>query len=345
MRGPRLCGNPDVVPATHPTLRNAMESTPLKRRGLLGLIAALPIFARRAEAGPPSFELEPGLVAGQHWRYAFERKVQRGGQVMHWYRATLRLRVLESGADGTLLEWIEGDQVIVEAHPSRRPVMEMGFEIARDLPIVVALDAAGGVRSLANLDVVRTHCLALMDALAARWRDRPDTAALADNLLPAMKAAYATDAMVAAATLKEPMLLLGAMGRRFGADEPVEFRTALANPLGGEPLPAIARFAIRDVRPGEHQAELGWLMVSDPVATDSMAREGAATAANVVAAAVGPDKARLAADAAALPAITLEERGDYVVDTATAWPVRVTHARTLRAGALVQVEETWFTRA
>jgi len=52
------------------------------------------------------------------------------------------------------------------------------------------------------------------------------------------------------------------------------------------------------------------------------------------------------ADAAtALPAITLEERGDYLIDLATAWPVRVTHARTVRAGDLAQVEETSFSLA
>ena len=150
---------------------------------------------------------------------------------------------------------------------------------------------------------------------------------------------------MALAALKEPMLLLGAMGRRFGADEPVEFRTALASPLGGEPIAAIARFSIRGVQPRTQRAELGWLMVSDPVATNDAVRDVAGHAARIAEAAAGKDTATRQAALAAMPAITLEERGDFVVDTATAWPVRVTHARTVRAGAMAQVDETSFSRA
>jgi len=322
-----------------------MNAPTVKRRGLLGLIASLPIFGRSAEAGPPSFELVPALPAGLQRTYKFERKVTRHGAVLHWYRAPLRLRVVETGDDGTLLEWIEGEQTIVEAHPSRLPLLELGLAALRELPLHVQLDGTGRVEALVNLQTVREHSLALVDRMADLWRARPETAELADKMLPAMKAAYATDAMVAAQSLKEPMLLLGAMGRRFGADEPVQFRTALGNPLGGPPLPAIARFAIRDVRRRAGQAELGWLMVSDPVATDAAARAGVAKAVDV-AAAGAVHKAQAIADAATeLPAITLEERGDYVIDLATAWPVRVTHARTVRAGDLAQVEETSFSLA
>ena len=320
-----------------------MTDVPMKRRGLLGLIAALPIFGRLPDAGPPSFELVPDLRAGQQWRFAFERKVVRGGAVMHWYRSPLQLRVLETDADGALLEWTEGAQTIVDAHPSRRPLLEMGLATMRDMPVLLRIDTRGRLDSLANLDTVRRHCLGWLDQMEAQWRARPETAVIAEQMVPAMRAAYVSDAMVAASTLKEPAILLGAMGRRFGADEPVQFRTALSNPLGGDPIAAIARFAIRDVRRRAGQADLGWLMVSDPVATDDAARDVAAQAVALAARAAAPDKAQALADAAAaLPPVTLEERGDFVVDTATAWPVRVTHARTVRAGAIAQVEETRF---
>ncbi len=319
--------------------KSTMNPPTLRRRGLLGLIASLPIFGRSAEAGPPSFELLPALQAGQRWTFAFERQVARNGAVLHRYRSTLRLRVLDASADGATLEWLEGDHVIVDAHPQRRPLLELGLAAMRDVPLVVELDPVGRVQSLRNANTVRLAILGGFDATAAHIGTQPEAAPVIAAMLPAMKAALATDAMVTASALKEPMLLLSAMGRRFGADEPVEFRTTLVNPLGGEALDAIARFRIHDVDPRAAQATLGWLMVSDPVATDAASRANLRRGAAIAGVA---DKPATTAAIAALPAITLEERGDYVVDTASAWPVRVTHARTLRAGPIAQVEETSF---
>ncbi len=312
--------------------------TDAKRRTLLGLIASLPIFGRCADAGPPSFELIPALRAGQQWRFAFERQVTRGPEVMHWYRAPLHVRVLEADADGALLEWVEGAQTIVDAHPQRGALLALGLAATREVPLRLRVDAAGRVVAIANAAEVRGLCLGLMDAAAVQLGADPDTRDIVDTMLPAMKAAYASDEMVAVASLREPMILFGAMGRRFGADEPVEFRTALANPLGGAPLPAIARFAIRAVQPRAGRAELGWLMVSDPAATTAAAQAGVDTAARLVGDAIDDDPEHVV-----LPPVSLEERGDFVVDTASAWPARVTHARTVRVGAMAQVDSTSFT--
>ena len=312
--------------------------TDVKRRTLLGLIVSLPIFGRCADAGPPSFELIPAPRAGQQWRFAFERKVTRGPDVMHWYRAPLHVRVLEAGAEGALLEWVEGAQTIVDAHPQRRPLLALSLAATREVPLRLRVDAAGRVLSLANATEVRGLCLRLLDAMAAHLGTDPDARDIVDAMLPALKAAYASDEMVAVATLREPMILFGAMGRRFGADEPVEFRTALDNPLGGAPLPAIARFAIRAVQPRAARAELGWLMVSDPVATTAAAQAGVDTAGRIVGDAIDAGPGQVV-----LPPVSLEERGDFVVDTASAWPARVTHARTVRVGAMAQVDSTSFT--
>lgn len=309
----------------------------VKRRTLLGLIASLPIFGRCADAGPPSFELIPQLQAGQHWRFAFERKVTRDGAVMHWHRAPLDVRVLEADAGGALLEWIEGPQTIVDADPQRRPLLALSLAAMREVPLRLRLDAAGRVQALANPGEVRGLCLALMDASASQLGQEAATREVVHAMLPALKAAFGSDELVAAATLREPMILLGAMGRRFGADEPVEFRTALANPLGGAPLPAIARFSIRAVQPRAKRAELGWLMVSDPVATGAMAQAGVDAALRIATPAAGQG-----AGGAALPAVLLEERGDFAVDTVSAWPTRVAHQRAVRVGASAQVDTITF---
>jgi hypothetical protein len=332
--GATYAGAPNPQKTGHP-----VTDLPLQRRGLLGLIAALPIFGRCADAGPPSFALVPALQPGQEWRFAFERKVVRGAAVVQWYRAPLQVRVLGTDADGALLEWREGEQTIVDADPQRRPLMEIALAALRDVPLQLRVDASGRVQSLVNVAAVRAQCLELMDIAAARLAVDPAKAPMIAAVFPAIKAAFGTDAMVTAASLREPAILLGAMGRRYGAREPVEFRTDLPNPMGGAPVPAIARLSIRSVSPRSKRAELGWLMVSDPVATQAMARAGVEQATRAIAAAtfVKPN--------ISVPEMSIEERGDFVVDTATAWPVRVTHQRTVRAGTLAEVDQASFSLA
>jgi len=53
-------------------------SSELSRRGLLGLLAAFPIFGRCREEGPPSFELVPQPIAGQQLGRSL-----RGGHSLH----------------------------------------------------------------------------------------------------------------------------------------------------------------------------------------------------------------------------------------------------------------------
>jgi hypothetical protein len=97
----------------------------------------------------------------------------------------------------------------------------------------------------------------------------------------------------------------------------------LQNPFTGPDVPAIARFSVRGVDKRRHQAELGWLMASDPAALTAMGRS-----------VVGD-----------VPALELDERGDYVVDTRTAWPVSATLTRKVVAGEQVQVDAMSFTRS
>ena len=312
----------------------------LQRRGLLALIASLPVFGRSAEPGPPSFELVPQPRVGQEMRFHFERRTTRDGTVMQRYRMPVSLKVIDVSLDGTLLRWTEGEAEVLDADPQRRPQLAIGLSLMRDVPLDVRLNAMGCVRALDNVADVRKACLGMIERLWTSVGADVGQRAVVDAMRPALIAAFATEQAVAVASLKEPQLLLGAMGRRFGADEPVQFRTELESPFG-EPLPAIARFSIRRVQRRSNRAELGWLMVSDPAATTSLAQT-AVSLATAIAAAATP-KGTIAQDAAETPSVALEERGDFIVDTRTAWPIAITHTRHVTAGAHSQTDATSFT--
>lgn len=315
--------------------------TPIKRRSLLSLILSLPIFSRSTEPGSPSFELVPQPQPGQRLCMNFERRTERNGTVLQWYRSLLHLQVAEVAADGgILLHWTESDAAILEADPQRRPLLETGLAVMSGATLAVRLDARGQVYGLDNVADIRRRCLSMIDRLSTAKTPGATHDAFAASLLPALAAAFSTEPAVATASLREPCILLGAMGRRYGADEPVQFRTALESPLGGPAIPAIAKFSVRRVQPRAHRAELGWLMVSDPVATAAAVRsvvEGAA--------AIAMSPKTTAPTVPAVPPVALEERGDFVVDTQTAWPTSVTHTRRVSVGPHLQVDTNSFIRS
>jgi len=311
----------------------------LQRRGLLALIASLPVFGRSAEPGPPSFELVPQPLVEQELRFHLERRTTRDGSVVQRYRMPVSVKVVDVTLDGTLLRWTEGEAEVLDADPQRRPQLAIGLSLMRDVPLEVRLDALGRVQALDNVADVRRACLGMVDRLLTSMAVGGEQRAFVDAMRPAWMAAFATEHAVAVASLKEPQLLLGAMGRRFGADEPVQFRTELDSPFG-DTLPAIARFSIRGVQRRSNRAELGWLMVSDPAATTSLARAAVGTATAIAAAA---PSGTIAHDVPEIPSVALEERGDFIVDTRTSWPIAVTHIRHVIAGAYSQTDATSFT--
>jgi len=250
------------------------------------------------------------------------------------------VRVMDVTPAGTLLRWTEGEAAILDADPQRRPQLAYGLSLMRGMPLEVHLDSRGRVQGLNNVASVRSACLGMVDRLLTSMAAEGEQRALVDAMRPALTAAFATEDAVAVASLKEPQLLLGAIGRRFGADEPVQFRTELSNPFG-DPLPAIARFSIRGVQRRSNRAELGWLMVSDPVATTSMTRTAVGDAIAVAAAAA--QKGASAQDVAEIPSVALEERGNFIIDTRTSWPISVTHLRQVTAGTQSQTDATSFT--
>lgn len=303
-----------------------MPPTPIQRRGLLRLLMGLPVFGRSAEPGPPSFALLPQPRAGDELRYGFERRVLRGDAVLQWYRMPLRLQVLQAGSNGALLRWAGGAATIVDVDPRYRPVLEAGLAVMQDVVLDVVVDAVGQPLALDNAAHVHLHCLAMVDRIGDTLAADPAHRPLVEALMPALKASFATEAVVVAACLKEPRALLAAMGHRFGAGEAVEYHTVLDNPFGGPAVPAIGRFSVRRVQARRQQAELGWLMASDPAALSAMVHSVAGSA-----------------EGSTAPAMELDERGDYVVDTRTAWPVSATLTRKVVFGGQVQVDSTSFT--
>lgn len=311
-----------------------MNSPELPRRGLLGLLAALPIFARFREEGPPSFELAPQPAAGQHLQFTQRRRRVRRGIVEADLVVPITVDVMEVGDRGTILSWKTGATTIREASAERRASMELA-SASPSVPLVIQLDAHGCVQSLLNQGEVRDAYAALIDRLGSSMPGEPHQRVAVEQMLAGLKHVFGDERAAAVMSLREPQMLFSACGRRYGAGEPVQFDTLLQSPLDGAPIRALARFSIRKVDKRRGEAELGWLLVSHP--GDTTAAADASVRAVLKPLPGGTE-------AAGLPKVELEERGDYRVDLGTAWPTQVKHVRRVVAGDVESVDSTWFER-
>jgi hypothetical protein len=312
-----------------------MTTPEIPRRGLLGLLAALPIFGRCiAEEGPPSFELVPQPIAGQHLRFEQRRRRTRGGVVEADWVVPITVDVMEADSSGTIVSWRAGATTLREVSAERRAVMQIAAT-SPDQPLVIQLDEHGCVQSLLNVDEVCKAYFTLIDRLRSSLPAEADQRVMVEQLLAGLQRVFDDERAAAMTSLREPQMLFSACGRRYGAGEPVQFDTLLQSPIAGPPIRAIARFSIRTVDKRRGEAELGWLMVSNSGDTTAAADASVQRMLHSLGS---------KAESAEVPRIELEERGDYRVDLRTAWPTFVKHVRRVVAGDVESVDMTSFER-
>lgn len=312
----------------------SMTTPELSRRGLLGLLAALPIFNRCISEGPPSFELVPLPIAGQRLRFVQRRQRIRGGVVEADVVVPIAVDVIEVGGGGSIASWQAGALAVREVSAERRASMEIAAT-SPNPPLVIQFDERGCVQSLLNTDEVCEAYASFIERLGNSLPVEAEQRLAVEQLLNGLKLVFEDERAAAITSLREPQLLFSACGHRYGAGEPVQFDTLLHSPFAGEPIRAIARFSIRKVDKGRSEAELGWLMASNSAETTAVAKASVRRMLHPLGGTGVP---------ADTPRMELEERGDYRVDLRTAWPTWVKHVRRVVAGDVESVDMTSFER-
>ncbi len=292
------------------------------RRSLLALVGALPIFRPARAAGPASFTLVPALQAGQRVAYHLAQRVMRNGHVAVHTRSRVSLHIVARADDGWQARWLTHESRVVEAPAALRPVFETMAALWADVPVEVRLDADGRVASLAGIEGLRRQLQAAVDRVLPQLPDMNEAVATLTRrmLQPVMD----SDACIAQALLKEVSILMGAMGREFAVGRPLQVAGSVPSPLGSGEIPTLGRFELRAVDSARGEADIGWLLAVDDRRLSRLLAEELA--------AIG-----VAATVAGRSPLDFADRGDYVVDLRTAWPLRIRHER--RASSVLTSRE------
>ncbi len=320
------------------------------RRTLLTLIGGLSVF-RAARSGPPeTFTLVPRLDQGQVLRYRQESHVVRNGVVGHRTRSTVTIEIRERIAGGWLARWTSSGGELLEADPRVRPMLEVLQAIWEGVAIDLVLDEGGHVAGLADPAAVRALGEESLDRLVEMLAADPARAPMAGVLRAAMQPTLDDGGILAQSLLKEPGILLGAMGRDYRVGEPLEVRTRIPSPMGSGEIPILGRFQVRGISSRDARADIGWLMVIDRAsAARVLGAEMLDVVRRVESARPMPadEPARPAAEstvAGAMATLDFDDRGDFIVDTATAWPLTVRHVRRVSATSGSRIDTVELTR-
>ncbi len=320
------------------------------RRELLALIGGLAVFRAARSGAQDTFTLVPSLETGQVVNYRQDLQLVRDGVIGHRSRSTVTLAIRERVAGGWLARWMSSGGQLLEADPSVRPLLEVMQTMWDGVPIDLLLDDGGRVVGLADQAALRELGAKCLDRLLPLLLPDPTHAPVAHPLQRAMQSLLTKDGALAQSLLKEPAILLGAMGHDYCVGEPLEVSTRVRSPMSSVEIPVRGRYQVRGISSREGRAEIGWLMVID------RATAGLAVGAEILnfvrdveatrPATTSNLEAPMSADAVIDITRTLEldDRGDFIIDTATAWPVSVRHVRRISTGTRTRIDTVELTR-
>jgi hypothetical protein len=322
----------------------AFETT---RRTLLALIGGLSVFRTAQSGAADTFTLVPQLAVGQTRRYRQSLQLVHNGLIAYRQRSTVVVEIRERTADGWLARWTSFGSELLEADPRMRPMLEMVQALWDGAAIDLLLDEGGRVAGLADPAAVKALGATSLDRLTALLLADPSRAPMADVLRAAIEPTLTYD-VLARSLLKEPGILLGAMGQDYRVGEPLEVRTRIASPIGSGEIPILGRYQVRGLSSRDARADIGWLMVLDRAsAVHTVGTTILDVARRTQASPDRPDEFQEAVNdsgiADAMATLDFDDRGDFTVDTATAWPVNVRHVRRIAVGSGLRVETVEFT--
>jgi hypothetical protein len=338
---------PDSRQRDRPFLMTPFKTT---RRTLLQLMAGLSVFRAARSGAADTFTLVPTFTPGQVLRYRQDLHLVGNGGIGHRSRSTVTVEIRQRIANGWLARWTTSGSKVLEADPGMRPLLEAMWTLWDDAAIDLLLDEGGRVTGLADPAAMQAHGARSLDSLVTLLVTDPGRAHLAQPLRNAMQPMLADGAVLTQSLLKEPAILLGAMGHDYRVGEPLEVRTRIPSPMGTGAIPMLGRYQVRGISTRDSCADIGWLMVVDRASMAStVGVEVTDLARRIEAGSHAPadDPTASVAESVlsgAAAGLDLDDRADFIVDTTSAWPVSVRHVRHTSATGGSRVDTVALTR-
>jgi hypothetical protein len=273
-----------------------------------------------------SYTITPRYAPGQTFSLQLESRIQdaRDESPEQVYRAPVTLRVLRNSTSGTLLEWKAGKGTIENSKATSDPMLEMAERIITELALVVQLDSAGRYVGLINEADLRSRVEVFTNLLIPQATAKITDAAARRRTASAMTAALTPEAILIAAR-KEVDLYFGISGMLLQPGHSTRRKSSLLNPFSTTgSLSGEMEINAQVIRAGDGEVLVEFSQHYDPAQTFQMSAE--------------TDRRN------ELAQLTLDDAGEFLLNTESWRVTRVQHVRTIRRNKqAVRVETTVIT--
>ena len=201
------------------------------------------LFAIASQAYAQDISIVPMLRAGDSFQLDVIRIRENSAQPQQNGKSTTRVdvRVLSSGADGSLIEWVPGATVFDNPQVAANPLLGFAAQALRDIRFQLNLNADGELQGLANQAEVAPKLKTVVDAVV-----RQLSAQLPEdqrkNFLNVIGQILSVDVLIASAT-RDAATYLGLNGAALAVGEETVLDIDQPSPLGGGRIPA--KFRVR----------------------------------------------------------------------------------------------------
>lgn len=265
-----------------------------------------------AQAAPgTAFVINPVYLTAQKMALELEIELEdaRNHPPQKSYRTPVSLRVMRKSTSGTQLEWLAGAGSREGAADQQDPIFDMAEKIFADLKLQVQLDPAGKYLGLRNESELKGRIQEFLDTLVPQAVVKiPDVASRA-KASEGIRAALAPPVLLSAAR-KELDLFFGISGLRLEPGKPVLVKSGLLNPFGTTgTLDGEMTIVAEPINRAANEVRVAFSQSFNPQATFSYSQGKP------------PEPSQQ---------ITMEDRGEFLLDTRN-WQVKsVRHVRTIR---------------
>ena len=197
-------------------------------------------------------------------------------------------------------------------------------QAAGEFRVVYSTDRDGAFEKVRNVPALRAqvqHTLAVLDQLG---KEDPKLGKAVDATCELVL----SEAFIQSALVKDILSLHGAYGLKLSAGKPLTLPYELANPFGGEPLPARARIELVDAQDAAGCAAIQIEVLPDADAIRDAVLDGLSATG------------RAAPSAAELAGFTVRNMLRYRYDPTSGWVVRAELRQLIKAGGRSRTDRT-----
>jgi hypothetical protein len=297
-------------------------------RACAAALTAAVVVALPARAAPVTFT--PQFKSGETLQLVLtktrERQVPNQPAVKGGGETTVTLKVLSAGAEGSVIEWRNGDTRLVGANAQPDAATQDLLAAASGLRYEVVLDAKGDFKELRNFEEVRQRLDQIMEKTAGRVQDEKRR----EQVKEALRKAFADRQTLEQAVLKEVLLFFYPLGKTLEQGKPLRFDTEMQTPLGPKPIPAAVTVTLKSFNKGMDTAKIEWKQQIDRKAANQAMRQWLEQMGKQMGKPMPKDQK--------IPDLDVTDRADFVVSPGSGWTESMRYTRKIAAPGVSETQ-------